>query len=139
MVASVTGRGRNGRAHLVAGRRSPRSHVLTKAVGDTISASWSVTNTGGAVSPGAWLDIFFPGTGTGFIGASVAVPSGATVTLSVSGVITPIAPGNYAAQVRVRALDQSTVAPGGVHDFTLTIPPLAGAILTASPGGPTIT
>ena len=115
------------------------SHVLVKAVGATISASWNVTNTGGAVAPGAWLDIFFPGTGTGFTGAGVSVPSGATVTLSVSGVITPIAPGNYAAQVRVRALDQSTVAPGGVHDFTLTIPPLAGAMLTASPGGPSIT
>ena len=114
------------------------SHVLVKAVGGTITASWDVTNTGGAVSPGAWLDIFFPGTGTGFTGAAVGVPSGATVTLSVSGVITTLVPGNYAAQVRVRALDQSTVAPGGTHDFTLTISPAAGAILTASPGGPTI-
>ena len=114
----VTNRNMQGKASLHAG-----SHVLTKAVGGTISASWQVTNTGGVGALAVWLDIFFPGTGTGFTGAGVSVPSGATVTLSVSGVITTIAPGNYAAQVRVRALDQSTVAPGGVHDFTLTISP----------------
>jgi hypothetical protein len=114
-----------------------QSHVLTKAVGATITASWSVTNTGGVAAFG-WLEIFFPGTGGTFLGTTVQIPAGATVTLSVSGVISAIAPGTYAAQARVRAASPGTVAPGGIHDFTLIVPPTAGAVLTASPGGPSI-
>ena len=114
------------------------SNVLVKRVGDSISASWQVTNTGGVTGLG-FLEIFFPGTGTAFQGATSFIDPGATTTLTVTGNIGPIAPGTYAAQVRVRALAPATVAPGGVHDFTLTIPPLAGAILSAAAGGPIIT
>ena len=110
---------------------APSSHVLVKAVGNTITASWSVKNTGGVSAFGA-LDIFFLTPGTGFFGALTSIPAGATVTLSVSGVITTLLPGTtYNAEVRVRAAAPATVAPGGVHPFTLTISPTAGAILTA--------
>ena len=114
------------------------SHVLVKAVGDTITASWSVTNTGGTTALG-FLDIFFPAPGSAFLGDAVSIPPGATVTLTVSGVISTLVPGTtYDAQVRVRAFSPATVAPGGVHDFTLTISAPLGGVLTASPGGPTI-
>ena len=108
----------------------PQSHVLTKLVGDTISGSWSVKNTGGAGF--GRLDIFFPSLNTGFVGTATAIAAGATVTLSVSGVITTLVPGNtYAAELQVRAFSPGIVAPGGVHAFTVTIPPLANAILEA--------
>lgn len=114
------------------------SHVLTKLVGDSISASWSVTNTGGLAATG-FLDILFLVPGTAFTGPAVSIPPGATVTLEVSGVISTLVPGTtYASQVRVRAFAPATVAPGGVHDFTLTISAPATAILSASPAGPTI-
>lgn len=115
----------------------PGSHVLVKAVGGTISASWLVTNTGGVFGLG-FIEIFFPSVGTGFQGPGTDFPPGSAQTLNVSGVITTLAPGTYAAQVRIRAFAPSTVAPGGTHDFTLTISPLGGAVLTASPGGPNI-
>ena len=119
MAMRVTGRNRDG--GLVANRRSPQAHVLTKAVGDTITASWRVTNTGGVSAFGA-LDIFFLTPGTGFFGALTNIPAGATVTLSVSGVITTLLPGTtYNAEVRVRAAAPATVAPGGVHPFTLNV------------------
>ena len=126
MVASVTGRGRNGRAHLVAGRRSPSSHVLTKAVGDTISASWGVRNTGGVAGFGH-LEFVFPSPGPGFydVGPSISIPAGATVTLTISSLITiPLVAGQiYAGELRVEALAPATVGPGGVHPFTLNISP----------------
>ena len=116
MAMRVTGRGKTGRHRL-----SPRSHILTKAVGDTITASWGVTNPGG-VSAFAALDIFFPSLGTGFFGVLTSIPAGATVTLSVSGTITALTPGTtYNAEVRVTPAASATVAPGAVHPFTLTI------------------
>ena len=119
-VASVTRKGPKGRAHPTIGLISPSSHVLVKVVGATISASWSVTNTGGVTGLGH-LDIFFPSTGTGFFGGDVSIPAGAAVTLSVSGAITSLAPGTYSGEVEVRASAPATVAAGGKHTFTLTI------------------
>ena len=111
------------------------SHVLVKVVGNTISASWSVTNTGGVSAFGA-LDMVFTPVGTpfspasvGFFGALTSIPGGATVTLSVSGVITSLLPGTtYNAEVRVKAASPATVAPGGVHPFTLTISGSSGPV-----------
>ena len=114
----------------------PSSHVLVKVVGQTISASWSVTNTGGVTGLGH-LDIFFPSTGTGFFGGDVSIPAGGSATLSVAGVISSLVPGIYAGEVEVRASAPATVAPGGKHPFTLTVSGGA-AVLTASPAGPTI-
>ena len=127
------------KSSLVAG-----SHVLVKAVGTTISATWSVTNTGGVSGLGA-LDMVFTPVGTpfspasvGFFGTLTSIPGGATVTLSVSGVITSLLPGTtYNAEVRIKAASPATVAPGGVHPFTVTISPTAGAILRAN-GDPII-
>ena len=113
----------------------PGSHVLVKAVGTTISASWSVTNTGPAA--GGSLDIFFPAFGTGFFGGLTPIGAGATVTLSVSGTITTLPPGTHAAEVRVLGQLGATVAPGGIHPFTLTVTP-GGSILVPSAAGPTI-
>ena len=113
------------------------SHVLVKVVGGTISASWLVTNTSGVRGFGG-IDIFFPAFGTGFFGPTSEFAPGASMTLNVSGVITTLPPGTHAAQVRIVALAPATVAPGGTHDFTLTINPLGGAVLEASPGGPNI-
>ena len=115
----------------------PGSHVLTKAVGGTISASWLVTNTGGVRAFGG-IEIFFPAFATGFFGPTTDFPPGSAQTLNVSGVITTLPVGTHAAQVRIVALAPATVAPGGTHDFTLTVSPAGGAILTASPGGPNI-
>lgn len=114
-----------------------RSHVLTKLVGDTISATWNVTNTGGGSAQGA-IDIVFLPSGNGFFGNLVNIVPGQTILLSVSGVITALVPGTtYQAEVRIRAALPATVAPGGVHSFTVTIPSPVGAILTAGVG-PTI-
>ena len=116
MAMRVTGRGKTGRSRL-----SPHSHILTKAVGDTISASWDVMNTGGVSAFGA-LDILFPSLGIGFSGGLTNIPAGATVTLNVSGVITTLTPGTtYNAEVRAIAAEPATVAPGAVHPFTLIV------------------
>ena len=122
-IISVTARRRNGRAML-----SPQSHVLTREVGNTISATWSVTNTGGVRGFGA-LDMVFTPVGTpfgpasvGFFGALTSIAVGVTVTLTVSGAITTLLPGTtYNAELRVIAATPATVGPGGVHPFTLTI------------------
>lgn len=117
-------------------RLEAESHVLIKAVGSTITASWSVTNTGAVVAFGA-LDIVFPADGgIGFFGSLVSIPAGATVTLSVSGIFTALSVGTHTAEVRVKAAAPATVAPGGVHPFTVTIT-AGGAILKAN-GDPTI-
>mgnify|MGYP001582591557 CR=1 FL=1 len=132
-VDSVTGRGSNGHR----GGLSPRSHVLVKVVGDTINASWSVQNTGGVSAQGA-LDIVFPALGgIGFFGQLTSIPAGATVTLSVSGVITSLTPGTHGAELRAIAAAPATMGPGGVHPFTVTVPELA-AVLTVV-GEPAIT
>ena len=116
----------------------PQSHVLTKLVGDTISGSWSVKNTGG-VSGFGRLDIIIPSLGTGWIGSLTAFAAGATITLSVSGVITTLVPGNtYTMELQIRAANPGIVAPGGIHTFSVTIPPLANAVLEAQ-GFPSIT
>jgi hypothetical protein len=105
--------------------------VLTKALGPTISASWSVTNTGPVAGFGA-LDIVFPADGgIGFFSSLVSIPAGGTVTLSVSGVITNLAPGVHPGEVRVTPATPAT--GGGVHPFTLTISGAATANL--SPNG----
>ena len=44
MVARVIGRGGTGKAGLSASPRSPMSHALTKAPGQTVSAGWELTN-----------------------------------------------------------------------------------------------
>ena len=44
MVARVTLRGETGRAGLSASPRSPMSHALSKAPGQTVSAGWALTN-----------------------------------------------------------------------------------------------
>ena len=133
MVMSVTRGGRNRRGRLAASLRAPRAHALTKAVGDTITGSWSVTNTGGTPVLG-FLDILFPGPGTAFLGPTESIPGGATVTLTVSGVISALVPGNtYDAQLRIRALAPATVAPGGIHDFTLTITALPADLSVSGP------
>ncbi len=115
MVASVTGRG---------GRGQPaRSHMLVKTVGGTISASWDVTNTGGGAALG-WVEIAFPGQKTVFRGPEIQIPAGATMALTVSGVIA-LAPGSYRAQVRIRAMTPATVL-GGNHRFILQVGSLGG-------------
>ena len=131
MVMSVT-RG-SGRARLVAGHRAFMSHVLTKVVGDTISASWDVTNTGETAGL-VLLDIFLPVLGTGWTGDTVSVAPGQTLKLTVSGVISTLVPGtSYAGQLRVRAFAPATVAPGGIHDFVVTITePVVNTVLTVT-------
>ena len=123
------------KSSLVAG-----SHVLVKAVGNTITASWQVTNTGGV---GGWGDLimeFINPPGGAFLGDAQSIPPGGTVTLTLFGVITTLVPGTtYASRLRVRAFEPATVGPGGVHDFTVTISAGGGAILSAAAGGPTIT
>ena len=141
MVRYVTGEGRgNGRTHLVAGRRSPSSHVLTKVVGDVVFATWAVTNTGGVTAEG-FLELFFTITDPlPWVGTKVSIPPGATVTLDIGRTVPLMASGTYAARVRVAATAPATVAPGGVHNFTLTIPAAAGAVISPStaPGQPSI-
>ena len=101
----------------------PRSHVLVKALGDMINASWDVTNTGGVEGVG-FIDIVIPALGTvGWTGPGQRIPPGATRTLTLSGQVSTLTPGSYACQLRVRAASPSTVAPGGTHDFTITVPP----------------
>ena len=127
-VSNVTGH-RNGAA-LLARLLSPRSHVLVKVVGGTISASWDVTNTGGIAAFGH-LTIASQATGGGVAGGDFLIAAGATLTLSVSATIVSIAPGSYPSKVILAALAPATIAPGGVHDFTLTIgaaPPILGPL-----------
>ena len=98
----------------------PTSHILTKAVGDTISASWEVINIGDAGL--AALDIFFPSLGTGFFGALTSIPAGLARILTVSGVISTLVPGTtYNGEVRVTPAAPSSMANNGIHPFTLTI------------------
>jgi len=106
---------------------------LLKAVGDTISASWDVTNNS-AIVRYALLDIFFIAPETAFTGLPVSIPPGATVKLAVSGVITTLVPGTtYNSQVRIREIPSApnTAIPGGVFSFVLTIKP-ATYILTSN-------
>ena len=104
------------------GRRlQAHSHVLIKVLGDTISASWSVTNTGDISGVGG-LDILIIGPNVGYIGPNVSIPAGATATLAVSGVLaSPLTPGSYTGQLRLTAVAPATVAPGNVHNFSITI------------------
>ena len=111
------------------------SHVLVKAMGSTITASWDVTNTSG-VSQVAKLDIVLIATGGGWFGTQVLIPAGAMVTLTVSGPITTLPTGTHAAEVRVTPTPPAT-APGGIHPFTITVTP-GGSILVPSTAGPTI-
>ena len=98
----------------------PSSHILTKAVGETIRASWDVISIGDAGF--AALDIFFPSLGTGFFGALTSIPAGLARTLTVSGVISTLVPGTtYNAEVRVTPAAPSSMANNAVHPFTLTI------------------
>ena len=119
-VESVTRKGRNAGAQLVPGRISASSHVLVKVVGQTISASWSVTNTGGTSAQGA-LDISFPGVAGLIFGPVMTIPAGGTMTLTVSGPTPNLAPGTYSGNVLVSAVSPATVALGGIHPFTLTV------------------
>ena len=135
-VASVTRKGRKGRAHPTIGALSPSSHVLVKVVGATISASWSVTNWGGVTGSGA-LDMSFPGVAGLIFGPVMSIPAGATVILTVAGPTPSLAPGTYSGNVLVTPISPATVAPGGIHTFTLTVSG-GTAVLTASPAGPTI-
>ena len=138
---SVTRRSRNGRAHLVAWRRngramlSPQSHSLAKDVGDTISASWIVTNTGNVIGSGA-LEFFFPAPGPGFWdkSADIALQPGQRMTFTLSSLLTsPLVPGSYTGELRIVPLAPATVGPGSVHTFTLII--RAPALPVLSPIG----
>lgn len=115
------------------------SHVLVKRVGDVVFATWAVTNTGGVTAEG-FLELFFTITDPlPWVGTKVSIPPGATVTLDIGRTVPLMASGTYAARVRVAATAPATVAPGGVHNFTLTISPTGAAVLSAAAGGPTIT
>lgn len=121
------------RAGLVA-----HSHVLIKIAGSTISASWSVSNIGG-VSGTGFLSIAFPGLAGPILGGNVSIPAGGMATLTVSGPMPALAPGfTYDAQLVLNVEPPATVAPGGIHFFTITVPAPAAALLRAN-GIPTIT
>jgi hypothetical protein len=119
MVARVT---RSRGAGLGARLLSPKSHVLVKAVGGTINASWAVTNTGGA---DGFADLFmvFLVPGSFFTSTGSVIRPGATVTLTLSGVITTLVPGTtYAAELRIRqGTPSGTPIIVAVHPFMLTI------------------
>lgn len=115
-IERVTDRGQNGSAQL-----HPGSHVLTKAMGGTITASWDVRNNG-TVAAFGFLEMGFSGTPGVFQGDAVQIPGGATATLFLSGVINTLVAGTtYAGQLQIRAFSPGTVGPGSTHNFTLTI------------------
>lgn len=113
-----------------------RSHALVKAVGDTITARWDISNTGGT-DGFAFLQMVFIQPGSSFTGSGLFIPAGATVTLTLSGVINTLVAGQtYQAELRARTTSPGVVKDG-IHPFSLTISPAAGSILTAL-GNPTI-
>ena len=118
------------------------SHALVKVVGETIAASWVVNNTGGTVAAG-YLSIAFPGLAGPILGPKVGIGPGGSVQMNVSGPMPNLAPGfTYDAQLWLNADPPATVAPGGTHPFTITIPaapppPPTEGILSAQ-GIPTI-
>lgn len=124
MVVRVTGRGRNSRAHLSARLRSPRSHVLTKLQGETITGSWAINNSGGQ-SGEAFMELWIPSLDAGWFGLPIVVPAGGSATATVSGPVTAAA-AIYTCEAHAKVWPSplgglTGVLPGGVHDFTLTI------------------
>jgi hypothetical protein len=112
-----------------------KSHVVTKNPGQIVNVSWQVTNTGGATGQ-AGLDIESGGSLV-FIGPAVDVPPGATVTLRGTWTIPAGSSGTITASTFV--VDAGAGRTIATHPFTVNIPPPVGAILTASPAGPSIT
>ena len=116
MAMRVTGRNRNG--GLFADRRSPQSHVLTKAPGETVHAEWGVRNSGTTTSP-ATMRIMDPAS---VILASIGpinVLAGSSITLSLNWTIPA------SAQVGA-VLEQNLVMFSGegaiaVHGFTVNV------------------
>ena len=122
-VGSVTGN-RNGRAHLVAGRRSPRSHVLTKAVGNTISGNWDVRNTG-SVSGNAFLSLRNASGAVLNSGPTTSVPGGSTASLVFNWLVTAaLATGPNTLTLSMFQIDPITGANVEIasHVFTVTRP-----------------
>ena len=118
MAMRVTGRTRNG--GLFADRRSPQSHVLTKAPGDTVVAQWGVRNNG-TTSSRAQMEIQdFASRVLAQIGPIGILP-GLQATLRIDWVIPTTTPAGTVLQQNLVMFDADTRAVLGLHEFTVNV------------------
>ena len=135
MVMRVTGRGSNGRAHLVGG---PHAHMNpTKLTLENLDIRWSCSNTGGSPSS-AFLDITEGAiTVLGPASPTVTIGPGLTAGLILFQRTVDLSIGVHTLQVNMReALPVGGTRLIASHPFTLTVQ--ARPAFLVAVGDPTI-